>query len=103
MVRLRSLIGLLGLVACAETGPKSPTVLPADLLLRGAAVYTVDAARSWASAVGIRDGRIVYVGSDSLPSGLIGPKTEVVDLGGKMVLPGFQDGHVHPIDAGVEL
>ncbi len=103
MVRLRSLIGLLGLVACAETGPKSPTVLPADLVFRGAAVYTVDAARSWASAVGIRDGRIVYVGSDSLPSGLIGPETEVVDLGGKMVLPGFQDGHVHPIDAGVEL
>ena len=63
----------------------------------------MDAARSWASAVAIRDGRIVYVGSDSLPSALIGSHTEVVDLGGKMVLPGFQDGHVHPIDSGVEL
>jgi predicted amidohydrolase YtcJ len=66
-------------------------------------VYTVDAARSWASAVGVRGGRIVYVGSDSLPPGLIGPTTEVVELRGKMVLPGFQDGHVHPIDSGVEL
>ena len=75
----------------------------ADLVLRRAAVYTVDAARSWASAVAVRDGRIVYVGSDSLPSGLIGPNTEVVDLGGKMVLPGFQDGHVHPISSGIDL
>ena len=75
----------------------------ADIVLRRAAIYTVDAARSWASAVGVRDGRIVYVGSDSLPPGLIGPNTEVVDLGGKMVLPGFQDGHVHPISSGIEL
>ncbi|HEX5574291.1 MAG TPA: amidohydrolase, partial [Gemmatimonadales bacterium] len=45
----------------------------------------------------------VYVGSDSLPAGLIGSTTEVVNLDGKMVLPGFQDGHVHPIDSGVEL
>jgi predicted amidohydrolase YtcJ len=63
----------------------------------------VDAARSWASAVAIKDGRIVYVGSDSLPPGLIGPATRTADLQGKMVLPGFQDGHVHPIDAGVDL
>jgi predicted amidohydrolase YtcJ len=66
-------------------------------------VYTVDAARSWASAVGVRDGRIVYVGSDSLPPGLIGSNTEVVNLQGKMLLPAFEDGHVHPIDSGVEL
>ncbi|MFL5473908.1 MAG: amidohydrolase [Gemmatimonadales bacterium] len=100
---MRSLIGLLGLAACAETGGKSPTVQPADLVFRRGAVYTVDAARSWASAVGIRHGRIVYVGSHSLPSGLIGSHTEVFDLGGKMLLPGFQDGHVHPIDSGMEL
>ncbi|HEX6405773.1 MAG TPA: amidohydrolase [Gemmatimonadales bacterium] len=72
-------------------------------MLRDAAVYRMDAARSWASAVAVRGGRIVYVGSDSLPPGLIGPETEVVELRGKMVLPGFQDGHVHPIDSGVEL
>ncbi|MFL5494934.1 MAG: amidohydrolase, partial [Gemmatimonadales bacterium] len=75
----------------------------ADLVLRGGAMYTMDAARSWASAVGIRGGRIVYVGGDSLPHGLIGSTTRVVDLAGRMVLPGFQDGHVHPISSGVEL
>ena len=66
-------------------------------------MYTVDAARSWATAVAVRDGRIVYVGGDSLPAGLVGPGTEVVDLAGGMVLPGFQDAHVHPISSGVEL
>jgi predicted amidohydrolase YtcJ len=75
----------------------------ADLVLRGGMVYTVDAARSWASAVAVRGGRIVYVGSDSLPAGLVGPGTEIVELGGAMVLPGFQDAHVHPIGSGVEL
>jgi hypothetical protein len=76
---------------------------PADLVLRGGAVYTVDAARSWAGAVAVRDGRIVHVGGDSLPAGLIGPATEIVELGGGMLLPGFQDGHVHLLVGGVEL
>ena len=76
---------------------------PADLLLRGGAVYTVDAPRSWATAVGVKGGRIIYVGSDSVPGGMIGPGTEVVDLAGRMVLPGFQDGHVHLLAGGVEL
>ena len=76
---------------------------PADLLLRGGAVYTVDGPRTWATAVGVKGGRIVYVGSDSVPDGMIGSETEVVDLAGKMVLPGFQDGHVHLLAGGVEL
>jgi predicted amidohydrolase YtcJ len=96
---------ILLLTACGR-GPvsgaeRTPPV--ADLVLRGGAVYTVDAARSWASAVAIRGGRILYVGGDSLPPGVIGPATKVVDLAGRMVLPGFQDGHVHPILGGVEL
>ena len=53
--------------------------------------------------MGVRHGRIVYVGTDSLPAGLIGRGTEVVDLAGRMLLPGFQDGHVHPVESGVEL
>lgn len=102
--RAARLTALLAMTACAPS-PKSPAehATPADLILRGGAVYTVDAARSWASTIGIRDGRIVYVGTDSLPPGLVGQATKVEDLGGKMVLPGFQDGHVHLIDAGVQL
>jgi len=89
-------------VACGR-GDDSPTGGPADLLLRGGAVYTMDAPRAWATAVGVKGGRIIYVGSDSVPDGMIDSETEVVDLAGKMVLPGFQDGHVHLLAGGVEL
>jgi predicted amidohydrolase YtcJ len=95
--RLAVTLVLLGSVSCRGDGG------PADLVLRGGQVYTVDAARSWASAVAIRDGRIVYVGSNSVPKGLIGSATDILELGGAMVLPGFQDAHVHPISSGVEL
>jgi predicted amidohydrolase YtcJ len=74
----------------------------ADIVLEGADVYTVDAVRSWAEAVAIRDGEIVFVGTDRGAARYIGPQTRVVDLAGKMVLPGFQDAHVHPLWAGIE-
>jgi len=76
---------------------------PADLVLFDGAVYTLDAARSWASAVAVRDGRVVYVGDDGGARALAGPGTSVVDLDGKMLLPGFVDAHVHPISGGLEL
>ncbi len=90
-------------LACARDGRPRHAYAPADLVLRGGEVYTVDAARSWARALAVRDGRIAYVGGDSVPGGLIGPETEVIDLAGHMVLPGFQDGHVHLLAGGVEL
>ena len=74
----------------------------ADLVLRGGAVYTVDAARSWAQAVAVRDGAIVAVGTDEQADALTGPATRVLDLGGRMVLPGFIDAHVHASAAGLE-
>lgn len=98
------------LAACAggalretETGAVAVAEAPADLVLRGAAVYTVDAARSWARAVAVRGGRIVYVGSEAGAAAWIGPATEVLDLPGRMVLPGFQDAHAHPVVSGVEI
>jgi predicted amidohydrolase YtcJ len=96
-------LGLVLLFALCTCAPGRRDTAAADLVFRHADVYTMDAARSWANAVAVRDGRIVYVGSDSLPSGLIGEHTEVVDLRGRMVLPGFHDGHVHPISSGIEL
>ena len=68
---------------------------PADLILKNGAIYTVDVARSWAQAVVVRDGRIVYVGDDAGSDAFAGSGTKVVDLEGKMVLPGFVDGHNH--------
>ncbi|HEY7611789.1 MAG TPA: amidohydrolase [Gemmatimonadales bacterium] len=90
-------------LACGDRGPaRRASAEPADLVFRNGAVYTVDAARSWAGTVAVRGGRIIYVGGDSLPAGLLGSKTEVVDLAGGMLLPGFQDGHVHLALGGLE-
>lgn len=75
----------------------------ADLAFTGGAVYTVDAARSWASAVAVRDGRVLYVGDDVGARAFIGPATRVVALGGRMLLPAFQDSHLHPVTGGLEL
>src|SRR5260221_1273546 len=74
----------------------------ADLVLRGGKIYTVDAARSWAQAVAVRAGTIVAVGTDAEIDGLTGPGTHVVDLAGRMVLPGFIDAHVHASTAGLD-
>ena len=76
---------------------------PADLVLKGADIYTVDASRSWAQVLAVRDGKIVYVGETDSVHSLIGEKTRVMDLEGKMVLPGFHDSHVHPASSGREL
>jgi predicted amidohydrolase YtcJ len=74
----------------------------ADVALTGGRIYTVDADRSWAEAVAIKDGRIVFVGSSADAKDFIGNGTKVVDLRGRMVVPGFQDAHVHTISAGIE-
>jgi predicted amidohydrolase YtcJ len=83
-------------------GDAAAAATTADLALKGGAVYTMDGARSWAQAVAIRDGRIVFVGSDKDLQAHVGPATRVVDLKGRMLMPGFQDAHIHPISAGIE-
>jgi predicted amidohydrolase YtcJ len=72
---------------------------PADLVITGAAVYRVDPARSWSDAVAIRGDRIVAVGSAAVRE-LTGPRTRTLHLPGALVLPGFQDAHIHPPFAG---
>ena len=74
----------------------------ADMVLRNGAVYTVDAARSWAQAVAVKDGKIVFVGKDADLGDRIGAATQVVDLKGRMLMPGMQDAHIHPISGGIE-
>ncbi|WP_331446162.1 amidohydrolase [Streptomyces xanthochromogenes] len=75
---------------------------PADLVFTGGPVLTLDAARSRATTVAVAGDRITAVGHDEVRE-LIGPKTQVVDLAGKLLVPGFQDAHVHPVSAGIEL
>jgi predicted amidohydrolase YtcJ len=74
---------------------------PADLLLTGGAVNTVDDARAVHEAVAVKDGRIVRVGSSADLAGSAGPGTRVIELEGRTVLPGFQDAHLHPPHGGL--
>jgi predicted amidohydrolase YtcJ len=73
----------------------------ADLVFTGGPVLCMDGARSRADALAVRGGRIVAVGRGV--ADLMGPRTEVVDLAGRPLLPGFQDAHVHAVMGGVEL
>jgi len=75
---------------------------PADLVILGARIATMDTARSWATALAVRDGRIAGVGPDGAIRPHIGPRTRVVELRGETVTPGFQDAHVHPVEAGID-
>ncbi|MBL1104006.1 amidohydrolase [Streptomyces sp. 5-8] len=72
----------------------------ADLLFTGGPVLTPEGRT--ATAVAVTGDRITAVGDAELRE-LAGPRTEVVDLAGRLLLPGFQDAHVHPVPAGLEL
>lgn len=73
----------------------------ADLVLIGGPCYTADAARSWTSGIAVRAGVITALGEQAARDA-IGPRTRVVDLAGKLALPGFIDAHVHPVFGGAE-
>ena len=70
---------------------------PADLVVTDAKIYTADRSHTVAQAVAIRNGVIVLVGSTEEAQRSIGPATRVERLGGKLVLPGLFDSHIHPI------
>ncbi len=74
---------------------------PADLVLTGGPVHTIDAARSTARAVAVAGGRIVAVGAPADIEPHVGPRTRRIDLRGRAVVPGFQDAHVHPTHGGL--
>ncbi len=77
----------------AQTGRENPT---ADYALINAQVHTMDAEGTVAEAIGIEGNEIVYVGDAAGLANVIGIGTEVIDLQGNMVLPGFVEGHMHP-------
>ena len=78
-----------------------PRQQPADLVLSGGRIATMDAARSWATALAVRKGKLVAVGSDRELAPFVGPSTRVIELRGRTVTPGFQDAHVHPVHGGI--
>ena len=81
----------------SSAGAEAEEQAKADVVLRNGKIYTADPARSVRQALAFTGNTIVAVGSDTDVAPLIGPKTKVVDLVGKLVLPGFIDTHIHPI------
>jgi predicted amidohydrolase YtcJ len=96
MKRLVLAAALIAANACAADKP-------ADTVYRNGYVYTVDAKDSVQQALAVRGGRIVYVGDNDGAKALTGKKTEVIDLQGRMLMPGLVDAHMHPQSGGSRL
>jgi predicted amidohydrolase YtcJ len=84
----------ISLLACA------PAEEPADLVLMGGRIVTMDAAYPEATALATRDGKLVAVGTETEIDRFIGADTEVIDLGGKLAVPGLIEGHAHFLSLG---
>ncbi|MBI3407321.1 MAG: amidohydrolase [Planctomycetes bacterium] len=76
---------------------------PADLVVLNAKIWTVNKDQPEAEALAVVRDRIVFVGSTAAAKKLVGPKTRVLDLDGKRVVPGFHDSHLHFLPAGMRL
>ena len=103
MPKLRTaVLALLAALAVATCGGGRPDGR-ADLILTNAAVVTMAEGRTRAEAVAVAGGRILFVGDGEAAARLRGDATRVLDLGGRTVLPAFQDSHIHLVMGGVEL
>ena len=87
----RRLLGALMIALAPPLGAQAP----ADLVFRGGRIYTVNDSAPIAEAVAVQGGRIVYVGVARGAARYIGPKTRVVELGQRILLPGLADSHAH--------
>src|SRR5215470_1063576 len=80
----------------------SSTILEqADVIVRNGRIATQDDRRSFASAAAIKDGRFLAVGTDTEVMPHKGAATQVIDVGGRTVIPGLNDSHMHPIRGGL--
>jgi hypothetical protein len=87
-------VAIAALAAVAARMPEAQT-LPATLVLTNGRIVTVEASPAEAQAVAVRGDRIVAVGSSGEMKQYIGPSTEVIDLQGKLAIPGFIESHGH--------
>jgi len=95
-------LALSALIATASMGRAQDAPMEAaDVVYENAFVYTVDTARSTATAFAVSNGKFVAIGSKADMKHVTGPDTRTVDLGGKMVMPGIVDSHIHPVRGGL--
>ena len=87
----------------ATTGLPQAPATPADLLIVNARVYTVDGGQPEAQAIAIRGDRLLIVGTTADALARRGPSTQVIDAGGRAVVPGLHDAHGHVLGLGERL
>jgi predicted amidohydrolase YtcJ len=111
------LLALAALAACSAQG--TPAVSPptasappqpamsatdaADMVLHNGKIFLADSANTVVQALAVRGGRVVAAGTDAQVRGMTGPRTETVDLQGRLVTPGFNDAHIHFAQGGLGL
>ena len=94
---------LIAALALLSAAPAAAQQQPADLILTNARIYTVDENRPLAEAMAVREGRILFVGSNRGALTLRGSSTRVLDLDGRTVIPGMIDAHAHLYGLGTSL
>jgi predicted amidohydrolase YtcJ len=106
-------LGATALAACAAQGGSgapadAPSDAKADFVFRNGPIYTVAGRAPWAQALAVTGKTISHVGDEAGAMALAGPNTRVIDLAGKLLMPGFVEAHIHPflgafLSTGVDL
>ena len=96
----RILLIVTAVVVTACGRPDAPHIVPADAVYTNADIYTVGPVAGWTGAMAVTDGKITALGSAEDMQKFVGEDTAVHDLGGRMVMPGIHDTHIHPSLAG---
>jgi len=103
------LISSLCLTACGGSNTNNsdkvttvPTNEVATQIFKNGKIYTVNEKQEWANAVAIKGNEIIFVGSDAEVEKYAGSTTKITNLSGKMMMPGFHDVHIHPIESASE-
>jgi predicted amidohydrolase YtcJ len=113
LVHVLLLVPALALTACQNeasnrpapdaSAARAPVTEAADRILTGGTIITVDADQPEAEAVALKDGRILAVGDAAEIASLAGPETDLIDLDGRVAIPGFIEGHGHFLGMGQAL
>ncbi|KAF4776017.1 amidohydrolase 3 [Colletotrichum scovillei] len=110
MKLIRSIISSAAAAACARAVSaaaqhrlREPSRVTADFIFQNGSIYTLDPSSTKASAIAIKNGTIVHVGSDADVKRFIGSETNIINLEGRMAMPGLIDVHMHVLQAGQNL
>ena len=95
------LIAAAFMVSCQPSD--SPPAKLADIILKNGIIYTMIEKGHAVEAIAIVGSKIAFIGTNQEIDSWLGPQTKIIDLEGKMALPGFTDGHIHPIVGGTRL